>query len=108
MTNVIWIKTALFRSYTLGKVGGIIPRDGILFLGLPRDKGPVKRSDIDKKKISVFISNVKNGWNEPAIFAKGIFDVEPVDFNVLYCLNMKILGRLFAEIGDVDNASKYT
>jgi glycogen debranching enzyme len=77
-------------------------------LGLPRDEGPVKRSDIDKKKIEVFISNVKNGWNEAAIFAEGKFDVEPVDFNVLYCLNIKILGRLFAEIGDDDNAYKFS
>ena len=76
-------------------------------LGIPRDKGPVKRSDIDKKKIAVFISNVKNNWDEAAIFAEGKFDVEPVDFNVLYCLNMKILGELFSEAGDEVNARRF-
>ena len=76
-------------------------------LGLPRDKGPVKRSDIDKKKIAVFISNVKNNWDEAAIFAEGKFDVEPVDFNVLYCLNMRILGELFSEGGDEVNARRF-
>jgi glycogen debranching enzyme len=76
-------------------------------LGLPRNRGPVKRSDIDKKKIAVFISNVENHWDEAAIFAEGKFDVEPVDFNVLYCLNIKILSRLCSEIGDDNNARKF-
>ena len=76
-------------------------------LGLPRHKGNVERSEIDKKKIAVFISNVKNGWDETAIFTEGKFDVEPVDFNVLYCLNMMILGRMFSEIGDDDNERKF-
>jgi len=77
-------------------------------LGLPRNKGSVERSDIDKKKIEVFISNVKYDWDEAVIFAKGKFNVEPVDFNVLYCLNIKILGYLFSEIGDDDNARKFS
>jgi glycogen debranching enzyme len=76
-------------------------------LGLPRGKGSVKRSDIDKKKIAVFISNVQKNWDELAIFAEGKFDVEPVDFNVLYSLNIKILGNLYYEIGDDDNARKF-
>lgn len=76
-------------------------------LGLPRGKAPVKRSDIDKKKIAVGISNAQNNWDELAIFAEGKFDVEPVDFNVLYSLNLKILGHLYDEIGDDDNARKF-
>jgi hypothetical protein len=30
-----------------------------------------------------------------------------VDFNVLYSLNIKILGNLYYEIGDDDNARKF-
>jgi glycogen debranching enzyme len=77
-------------------------------LGIPRNKGSVKRSDIDEKKIAVFISNVNNGWDEAHIFDEDKFTVEPVDFNVLYCLNIEILSDLFSEIGDDDKARKFS
>jgi glycogen debranching enzyme len=73
-------------------------------LGVRRDNGHVKRSDIDKKKIALFVNNASRGWNEESIFSSGNFDVEPVDFNVLYSLNMKSLERLFLISEDIEQA----
>ncbi|MEW5820801.1 MAG: trehalase family glycosidase [Cyanobacteriota bacterium] len=75
-------------------------------LNIPGNKDYISRSVIDERKIQQFISNVKENWNEEAIFIKGEFDIEPVDFNVLYCINLQALLRLLIIAGDKEDYIK--
>lgn len=74
-------------------------------LGLKRIKHT--RFDIDKKKMELFLSHSGKEWNEETIFSEGTFNVEPVDFNVLYCVNMKSMERMVKVIGDHDRAELF-
>lgn len=57
------------------------------------------REEIGEHKMRIFKECQEQGWNEKKILANGSFEVKPVDFNVLYAKNVKILASLSKEIG---------
>ncbi len=71
----------------------------------------VSSNDVDHlnyRKMLVFARNKKAHWNLEEIFKNDWFNVEAVDFNVLYCLNLESLSRLCQEIGKKEDAQKYS
>ena len=62
---------------------------------------------ISKKKLDVFCSHKKNDWDLDKVFESDKFNVEPVDFNVLYALNMESLSRMCGEVGDKAGEKMY-
>ena len=66
-----------------------------------------QRSHIDDKKMNIFANYKKVEWDLDKIFEMDKFNVEPVDFNVLYAMNMKALSRLCEKTGDKEGAKLY-
>ncbi len=62
---------------------------------------------IGERKMEVFLQHKLLGWNEEKIFERDLFNVEPVDFNVLYAQNMESLARLCTAAGDAEGAKRY-
>ncbi len=66
-----------------------------------------ERSHIDNRKMRLISIYKKLNWNLDRIFELDEFNVEPVDFNVIYAVNMTALARLCRRIGDTDGADVY-
>ncbi len=75
--------------------------------GLPRT-APVERSKVDERKLHLFALYKAVDWDLDRIKQLGGFLVKPVDFNVLYAVNLESLARLFREIGDKAKAEEYS
>lgn len=65
------------------------------------------RSHINHKKMRIFALNKKVNWDLDKIFEGDWFNVEPVDFNVLYSKNMESLSRLCKSVGDREGEKLY-
>lgn len=66
-----------------------------------------ERSNIDQKKMRIFSEYKMMGWDLDEIFKSDQFNVEPVDFNVLYAKNMESVSRLCEAVGDKEGAKLY-
>ena len=66
------------------------------------------RHHIDDKKMNLFANYKKVGWDLDKVFEMDKFNVEPVDFNVIYAKNMEALSRLCGEIGDKEGEKLYS
>ncbi|MCD4785865.1 MAG: hypothetical protein K8T10_18765 [Candidatus Eremiobacteraeota bacterium] len=62
---------------------------------------------INQKKCDVLSKCKKVGWDLDKIFENDSFNVEPVDFNTLYALNMESLSNLCGEVGDKEGEKLY-
>jgi len=62
---------------------------------------------IGEKKLNVLLNNKMRNWDLDEIFEADKFNVEPVDFNVLYAVNMESLSRLCGEVGDKEGEKMY-
>ncbi|MFP4497983.1 MAG: amylo-alpha-1,6-glucosidase, partial [Vulcanimicrobiota bacterium] len=65
------------------------------------------RHHIDDKKMNLFANYKKVGWDLDKVFEMDKFNVEPVDFNVLYARNMEAVSRLCGEVGDKEGEKLY-
>jgi len=65
------------------------------------------KAHVHARKMEVFMHHKALGWNEERIFARDLFNVKPVDFNVLYASNMQALSRLCAATGDRAGANRF-
>lgn len=72
-------------------------------IGLAGDK----RKDIDVKKMRLFSEYKMMGWDLDRVFESDQFNVEPVDFNVLYARNMECVSKLCDAVGDKEGAKLY-
>ena len=66
-----------------------------------------KRKDIDVKKMRLFSEYKMMGWDLDRVFESDQFNVEPVDYNVLYARNMECVSRLCDAVGDKEGAKLY-
>ena len=65
------------------------------------------RSHIDQKKMKLFSEYKMMGWDLDKIFDADDFNVEPVDYNVLYAKNMESVSNLCKAVGDDEGAKLY-
>jgi uncharacterized SAM-binding protein YcdF (DUF218 family)/tetratricopeptide (TPR) repeat protein len=69
---------------------------------------PSQKSSYDTRKMRLVSLYKRVGWNLDEIFEMDEFQAEPVDFNVLYSLNLSSLARLYDRVGDFQSARLYS
>jgi len=76
-------------------------------VGLGKQTGSIKRSEIDEKKMRLFCKYKAMDWDLDKILESGDFSVKPVDFNALYAKNIECVAKIAEKLGETEQADKF-